>query len=66
MRKLNKFKEMSEIKGYMVIYERIKSDLNGNPRYEVSLFDNYYCHKGTYNIVSYSIEKDINNLIETL
>ena len=65
MRKTKKIKEMLVLENYTIIYERLKNDVNGNPRYEVSIFDGGY-HKGTYNITSYSVEEDINNLIESL
>lgn len=65
MRKTKKFKEMLIIENYTVIYEKIKNDLNGNPRYEVTVFDGGY-HKGTFNVVTYTIEKTIENLIESL
>lgn len=65
MRKIKKYKEMLIIDNYTVIYERIKNDVNGNPRYEVSIFDNGY-YKGTYNIVTYNVEESINNLIKSL
>lgn len=65
MRKTKKIKEMLVIENYTIIYERIKNDVNGNPRYEVSIFDGGY-HKGTYNIVSYNIEEDISYLIKSL
>lgn len=56
---------MLAIDNYTVIYERVKNDINGNPRYEVTVFDNGY-HKGTFNIVTYTIEESIKNLIESL
>ena len=65
MAKTKKFKEMLVIESYTIVYERVKNDVNGNPRYEVSIFDNGY-HKGTYNITSYSVEEDIRNLLESL
>ena len=65
MRKTKKFKEMLVIESYTIVYERIKNTVNGNPRYEVSIFDNGY-HKGTYNIVTYNVEKSIRNLLESL
>lgn len=65
MRKLNKYKEILIIDNYTIIYERIKNDVNGNPRYEVTVFENMH-HIGTYNIVTYTIEDSIKNLIETL
>lgn len=65
MWKLKKYKEMLTIDNCIVVYERIKNTVNGNPRYEVSIFDNGY-HKGTYNITSYSVEEDIRNLLESL
>lgn len=65
MRKLKKYKEMLIIENYTIVYEKIKNTVNGNPRYEVSIFDGGY-HKGTYNIVTYTIEESIKNLLETL
>lgn len=65
MRKLKKYKEISTFDNYTIIYERIENTVNGNPRYEVSIFDSGH-HKGTYNIVSYNIEESIKNLIELL
>ena len=65
MTKTKKFKEMLTIDNCIVVYERIKNTVNGNPRYEVSIFDNGY-HKGTYNIVTYNVEKSIRNLIKSL
>ena len=65
MRKTKKIKEMLVIENYTIVYERIKNDVNGNPRYEVSIFDGGR-HKGTYNIVTYNVEEDIKNLLETL
>lgn len=65
MAKTKKFKEMLVIESYTIVYERVKNDVNGNPRYEVSIFDSGR-HKGTYNIVTDTIEETINNLIETL
>lgn len=56
---------MLTIDNCIVVYERIKNTVNGNPRYEVSIFDNGY-HKGTYNIVTYNVEKSIRNLIKSL
>ena len=65
MRKLKKYKKMLTIDNYTIVYERIKNTVNGAPRYEVSIFDNGY-HKGTYNIVTYTVEESINNLIKSL
>lgn len=65
MAKTKKFKEMMEIESYTVVYERIKNTVNGAPRYEVTIFDNGY-HKGTYNIVTYTIEESIKDLLESL
>lgn len=65
MAKTKKFKEMLAIEKYTVVYERIKNDVSGNPRYEVTVFEDMH-HKGTYNITSYSVEEDIRKLIESL
>lgn len=65
MRKLKKYKEILTIENYTVIYEKIKNNINGNPRYEVTIFDNGY-HRGTYNIVTYNVEESIKNLLESL
>nr|DAI31938.1 MAG TPA: glycoprotein [Caudoviricetes sp.] len=65
MRKLKKYKKMLTIDNYTIVYERIKNTVNGAPRYEVSIFDSGY-HKGTYNIVTYTVEESINNLIKSL
>ena len=65
MTKTKKFKEMLVIESYTIVYERIKNTVNGVPRYEVTVFDNGY-YKGTYNIATYTIEKSIKGLLESL
>ena len=39
MRKTKKYMEMKTKNSFLVAVERIKNDINGNPKYSISVFD---------------------------
>lgn len=47
----------------IVIYEKIKNDTNGNPRFELDIFKNNQ-YLDTKRITSYSIEEDIKAIVK--
>lgn len=63
MRKLKRYKYLIKYKDYIFIYERIKNDIYGNPKYQIDVFK-HVLHLGTYNIVSYDILSDITSMYE--
>ena len=52
MRRLNRYKEVFTNGNMMVLTERIKNDINGNPRYQLDVIEDGQ-YKGTYNISTY-------------
>jgi hypothetical protein len=72
MKKLKNNSQIMQYNNFIIIYERLGNDYNGNPKFKVqfintdglrkeySVANNQY-----YNIVSYSIEKDIKQYIDT-
>lgn len=52
MRKLNREKQVFTNGAYTVLAERIKNDINGNPRYQLDVIENR-SYIGTYNISTY-------------
>lgn len=52
MRKLNRHKEVFTNGNMVVLAERIKNDINGNPRYQLDVIENR-SYIGTYNISTY-------------
>ena len=52
MRKLNREKQVFTNGAYTVLVERIKNDINGNPRYQLDVIENRN-YIGTYNISTY-------------
>ena len=61
--KTKKYLKMEEIylnnKKYLVIYERIRNDYYGKPRFNISYFNDENNFIININLTSYDIEKDI-------
>lgn len=64
--KTKKFMEMRKSEEYTIIIERINCDVYGNPKYNISIFDNNNIFRGNWNEVSYNIDVTIENLIKKI
>lgn len=75
MKKLKKESTILYRKGTTAIIERLKNDINGNPKYQVQFINNnelseaQTAHQTSYNnqyytLISYNIELDIANYID--
>ena len=55
--KTKKYIEMYNRNGFLVAIERTKNDRNGNPKYNISVFDkNTLYFRGNWNIDTYDLE----------
>ena len=65
--KTKKYIEMYERNSFLVAVERIKNDINGNPKYNISVFDKDKLHfKGNWNKVTYNLESCIEVLLKSI
>ena len=65
--KTKKYIEMYERNSFLVAVERIKNDINGNPKYNISVFEKKTLHfKGNWNKVTYNIENCIEVLLKNI
>lgn len=75
MRKLKRESKIIYRKGIIAIIERLKNDINGNPKFQVQFINEYELseaqsnHDTTYNnqyytLTSYNIDLDIINYID--
>ena len=65
--KTKKYIEMYNRNGFLVAVERTKRDNNGNPRYNISIFNKdtlYFI--GNWNIVTYDLKHYIEELITSI
>ena len=61
--KTKRFLQILKKEEYTVVIERLKCDNYGNPRYNVTIFDKNNIFRGNWNIKSYYINIDIDNII---
>lgn len=61
--KTKRFLQILKKGEYTVVIERLKCDNYGNPRYNVTIFDKNNIFRGNWNIKSYCINIDIDNII---
>ena len=65
--KTKKYIEMYNRNGFLVAIERTKNDRNGNPKYNISVFDKDTLYfKGNWNIVTYDLEHYIEVLLANI
>ena len=65
--KTKKYMEMYSKNSFLVTVERTKNDINGNPKYNLSVFDKNTLHfKGNWNKVTYNLESCIEVLIKNI
>lgn len=58
--KTKKYIEMYDKNSFLVAVERTKSDINGNPKYSISVFEKDTLNfKGNWNKVTYNLESCI-------
>ena len=52
---------------FLVTIERVKNNINGNPKYNISIFnkDTLY-FRGNWNIVTYDLKKDVELICSSL
>lgn len=61
-----RYMEMRKEGNYTVIVERIKHDIYGNPKYNITVFSKNNIFRGNWNEVSYNIDVTIENLIKQI
>ena len=65
--KTKKYISMYNRNSFLVTVERTKNDKNGNPRYNISLFDKDTLHfKGNWTVVTYDLEHYIEELLANI
>ena len=64
--KTKRYMEMIKVGEYTVIVERIKHDIYGNPKYNISVFGKNNIFRGNWNEVSYNTDITIENLIKQI
>ena len=65
--KTKKYIEMYNRNGFLITIEKNKNDINGNPKYNISVFDKdtlYFV--GNWNIVTYDLEHYIKCIITSI
>lgn len=61
--KLKRYKKMHDLgNGLVVISEKVKNDVNGNPRYDLDIFHNGF-HLRAERVQSYNIKGEIEEVI---
>jgi len=61
-----RYMEMRKVGEYTITVERIKHDIYGNPKYNISVFGKNNIFRGNWNEVSYNIDETIENLIKQI
>ena len=62
--KTKKYMKMYSKNSFLVVVERTKNDINGNPKYSISVFDKDTLYfRGNWNIVTYDVEHYIEVLL---
>ena len=62
-----KYMKMYRKNSFLVVTEKIKNDINGNPKYSVSIFDKDTLYfRGNWNIVTYDVESCIEGLLKNI
>ena len=65
--KTKKYIKMYDRDSFLVTVERTKNDINGNPKYNISVFNKDTLHfKGNWIIVTYDLEHYIEVLLKDL
>ena len=65
--KTKKYIEMYNRNGFLITIEKNKNDINGNPKYNISVFDKdtlYFV--GNWNIVTYDLKQYIEVLLANI
>ena len=62
--KTKKYIEMYNKNSFLVTVERTKNDINGNPKFNISVFDKDTLYfRGNWNKVTYNVESCIETLL---
>ena len=65
--KTKKYIEMYNRNGFLITIEKNKNDINGNPKYNISVFDKDTLYfRGNWNIVTYDLKKDVELICSSL
>ena len=64
--KTKRYMEMRKVGEYTIMVERVKHDLYGNPKYNITVFNKNNIFRGNWNEVSYNIDVTVENLIKQI